>query len=221
MKNFLKRISLFCLLVLLATCKKDKDKVTEEQLLTQHEQKIIDKIDVFMPKEIESMFNDKFNSIRGEKDYAIYLDSIDTAIDDLKNAIQLNFSLNDYKKALSNSLTTLGSSSKGSVNNCLGLGYAKGVRLEGGLSGSVGSVIVLGLQASGGGGIKTIYDFVNHERQIYTYTICGSGVSFGAGLAAALNTNVGFSGINEIAGSRHNRLLSFRSLHPCHLIRYG
>jgi uncharacterized protein (TIGR02145 family) len=183
-------------LSLLTTCKKDE--LSEDEKLTQHEEKILEKMNDFMPIEVKSLYEDYFNSIHGEVNNDLYLDSLESALDELKNSIQLNYNLEDYKKALSNSLTSLESSGKGSIKDCLGLGYAKGVSIEGAISGTLGYIVVAGLEAYGGGGVKIIYDFVNQERQIYTYTFCGSGYSIGVGIAAILKANLGFTGTNEI-----------------------
>ena len=198
MKNLIKTIGLFCLLVILATCKKDKDKPTEEQVLAQHEQKIINQIDGFMPKEVGSMFEAQLKIIHTQQNYAKYLDSIETSINDLKNTIQSNFNLSDYQTIMNKALLNLQSQSKGSIDDCLGLGYSKGVKVDIGVAGKIGAGIVVGVQAAAGAGVKVTYDFVNLDRQIYIYSFCSAGASIGVGLAAALGSNVGFSGVNEV-----------------------
>ncbi|MGA2408438.1 MAG: FISUMP domain-containing protein [Bacteroidales bacterium] len=169
--------------------------ITQEEKLTQHEKEIISKINDFMPTQIASMFQDHFNDIRSEQGYALYLDSLETSIDELKSTIQLNFSLDDYKKALDNSLLNF---KKKNSFGCLGLGYAKGVEVDPSLSGSIGAGVIAGLQAAGGGGVQTVYDFVNMERQIYYYIFCSDGYTLGIGAAAILSASIGFSGVNEL-----------------------
>lgn len=193
---------LISVMIITQTCKKT---LTEEERLTQKEEKIIDKLNDFMPDEVVATYESSFNSQRSEIDYTLYLDSLEIEVDDLKNAIQLNFTLDDFKKALSTAYTELNNSRKGSGNNYLGLGYAKGVRVEPGVSGTIGALVVAGLQASGGGGIKIVYDFVNLERQIYFYSICSYGINIGVGIAAVMQANAGFSGVNEvITGIRYH-----------------
>lgn len=85
-----------------------------------------------------------------------------------------------------------------SIDDCFGLGYVKGVEIDVGASGTVGAGITTGLQAAGGGGVETIYDFVNMDRQVYYYTFCSYGYNFGAGATAALSASVGFSGVNGL-----------------------
>jgi len=208
MKNSFKLIGLVLLLVIIATCKKDK--VTEEEILTQHEQKIIDKIEGFMTDEIVSSYKNSFNNIRSEKDYALYLDSLEIAIDELKNAIQENYSLIEFEDALKNSLLNLESSSKGLTAGCnLRLGYAKGNKIDLKVSGVIGAGIVAGIQAAGGGGIKTVYDFVNFDRQVYSYIFCSKGGTLGIGAALGLSGGSGFTGINEvITGIRYHGIKS-------------
>ena len=196
MKNLIKVFSLFCLLIILATCKKDKP--TEEENLTQHEQKIINQIDEFMPKEVGSMFETQFKAIRTQQDYSKYLDSIETSINELKNTIQLNFSLSDYQAAMNKALLNLQNQSKGTIDDCMGLGYSKGVKVDIGIAGKIGAGIVAGAQAAAGAGVKVTYDFVNLDRQVYIYSFCSAGISIGVGIAAELSANVGFSGVNEV-----------------------
>jgi hypothetical protein len=180
------------------SCKKDSPTapvITQEEKLEQHEKKIISKIDDFMPTQIASMFQDHFNSIRNEQDYAFYLDSLETSIDDLKSTIQLNSSIDEYEKAMNNTLLDL--QQKNSIG-CSGLGYAKGCQIDVSISGKVGLDIVAGLQAAGGGGVKTVYDFVNLDRQVYYYKFCSQGFTFGVGTAAILSAGLGFTGVNEV-----------------------
>jgi hypothetical protein len=141
------------------------------------------------------MLEDHFVTIRNKKNYSLYLDSIEIAIDELKSTVEGNFSLNEYKKTMDNSFSEL--QKKGSIK-CSGLGYAKGIKIDAPLAGKVGAGIVAGLQASGGGGVKTIYDFVNLDRQVYYYCFCSNGYTFGAGIASVLSAGIGFTGINEI-----------------------
>ena len=179
--------------IILTTCKKDE--LTQEEKLTQHEQKILTNSEELMPEQIVSILEDHFVTIRNKKDYKLYLDSIEIAIDELKSAVEENFSLDDFKKALNSSFSEL--LKKGSIK-CSGLGYAKGIKIDASLAGKVGAGIIAGLKASGGGGIKTIYDFVNLDRQVYYYCFCSDGYTFGAGSAAVLSAGVGFTGINEV-----------------------
>jgi hypothetical protein len=185
------------------TCKKDE--LTQEERITQHEQKIEDKIDDFMPDEVVVLYKNSFSILRAENDYSLYLDSLEIAIDELKNAIQLNYTLEEFNNALFDAYSDINSSPKGSGGGCLGVGYSRGVRLELGVSGRVALLVAAGLEASGGGGIKIVYDFVNMERQVYYYSVCSYGFNFGVGLGAALTGNLGFSGINEvITGIRYH-----------------
>lgn len=189
-------------MVLNNSCKKvpsTPPELTQEEKLTQHEQKIINKIDDFMPDEVVATYKNSLNNIRNENDYALYLDSLEIEIDELKNTIELNFSLSEFEDALKNSLLSLQSQSKGAMGSCyLGLGYAKGVKIDTKLSGEIGAGIVAGLQAAGGGGIKTIYDFVNMDREVYSYIFCSEGVTLGIGAALGLSAGLGFTGINEV-----------------------
>ena len=188
-----KLTGLFCFLLVLTTCKKES--MSEDQKLTQHEQKIITIINDFMPTQIATMFEDHLKIKRNEQNYSFYLDSLETSINELKSTIQLNFSIDDYKKALDNTLSNF---KKKNSFGCLGLGYAKGVEVDPSLSGSIGAGIIVGLQAAGGGGVQTVYDFVNMERQVYYYTFCSEGYTFGIGIAAILSASIGFSGVNEL-----------------------
>lgn len=204
----MKRVSFFLyfsllvmVMLLTQTCRKDE--LSPEEKINQQEKKIIDKINDFMPDELVALYETSFSNLRSEEEYALYLDSLDIAIDELKDAIQLNFSLTDYKKALATTFADINNSTKG--DGCLGLGYAKGVSVETSVSGTIGALVVAGLQASGGGGVKVVYDFVNMEREIYCYTICSYGFSIGVGIAAEMNLKLGFSGINEvITGIRYH-----------------
>jgi hypothetical protein len=179
--------------ITITTCKKDE--LTQEEKLTLHEQKILTKSGDLMPEHIVSMLEDHFVTIRNRKDYSVYLDSIEIAIDELKSAVEENFSIDEYKKVLNSSFSEL---QKKSSIKCIGLGYAKGIKIDASLAGEVGAGIVARLHSSGGGGVKTIYDFVNLDRQVYYYCFCSDGYTFGAGSAAVLSAGIGFTGINEV-----------------------
>ncbi len=179
--------------VTLTTCKKEE--LTQEEKLAKHEEVILAKSEDFMPVQGISMLKDHFAAMKSRKDYSSYLDSIELAIDELKSAVEENFSLDEYKKALNNSFSEL---QKKSSIKCSGLGYAKGIKIDPALAGKAGTAIIAGLQASGGGGVKAIYDFVNLDRQVCYYSFCSNGYTFDAGVAAVLSAGAGFTGINEV-----------------------
>lgn len=194
----MKRIVLFLLVVIsLSTCKKDE--LSEEEKLNQQKQEIVAKLKTIIPSEVVVKMEVHLKEMENKTDYSIYLDSLNIAVDNLIKAIETNFSLDEYRNAFNNTTNYLNSSpKKSSSGDCLGLGYAKAVELDLEVGGSAGYGIAAGLQLVGGGGIQVVYDFVNLGRQVYYYSFCGCGFTFGAGVGAALNAGVGFSGINEI-----------------------
>lgn len=128
---------LVLVMLILQTCKKDE--LSPEEQLTQQEEKIIDKINDFMPNEVVSSYENSLNNLRNSQDYSLYLDSLETAIDELKSAIQLNYSLTEFQDTLKNCLLNLQNPKKSTMGDCdLRLGYAKGVKIDAQLSGAVG-----------------------------------------------------------------------------------
>lgn len=204
MKHF-NRFRLFLMAIIgigiiltLTTCKKD-EKLTEEEKLLQKEKEIIELVEEQMPTKIVQYFSEHLQECKTQPDYDIYLDSLKNAIDDLYSTIEMNFSLEEFKSRFEIVVSELEDQKK-SADDCLGLGYAKGAEVNIGVSGALGALIVAGLEASGGGGVEYVYDFVNQDRQIYYYTVCSYGYSFGAGLTAGLSGsgNIGFTGIYSL-----------------------
>jgi uncharacterized protein (TIGR02145 family) len=184
------------IILTMTTCKKD-EKQTEEEKLLQKEKEIIELVEEHMPTKIVQYFSEHLQESKTQPDYDIYLDSLKNAIDDLYSTIEINFSLEEFKSRFEIVVSELEDYKK-STDDCLGLGYSKGaeVSIEG--SGAIGAIIVAGLEASGGGGVEYVYDFVNLDRQLYYYAVCSYGSTYSAGLAAGLSGSIGFTGIYSL-----------------------
>ncbi len=185
-----------CNLYISQACKKD-EKQTEEEKLLQKEQEIIGLVGNQMPSTIVNFFSEHLQERRNQADYDIYLDSLKNALDELYSTIEMNFNLEEFKSRFEIVVSELDIQKK-STDDCLGLGYCKGAELNIEGSGAIGAIITTGLEASGGGGVEYVYDFVNLDRQLYYYSVCSYGSTFGAGLAAGLSGSIGFTGIYSL-----------------------
>jgi len=171
---------------------------SQEEVIIHHEQKIVDMLGAILPAQVITEIEDHFEEVRGEPEHLEYLDSFAIAVDDLKNAVETNFSMGKYKEAVERAQDYWQSKEKAAIARCPGLGYSKSIKINTELAGGLGGIIVADLHALGGGGIKTVYDLVNLERQVYYYTFCGSGISLGVGASATLTASIGFTGSSEI-----------------------
>ncbi|MDP3461929.1 MAG: PKD domain-containing protein [Bacteroidales bacterium] len=191
-------IMLSSIMMFVISCRKG-EKNSDEEKLALKEQELIAEVSKMLPDQMVSAFQTHLNAARNDEDYSDYLDSLELSVENLNHAIEMNFSLNEFKESFNTTLSHFNNlKSTGTINECFGLGYAKGVEIEIGTSGSVGAGIVAGLEADGGGGVRTVYDFVNLDRQVYYNSFCSHGYTFGAGATAALSGSIGFTGINEL-----------------------
>ena len=189
-------IFLSSILLMTNSCKKDEE-LSQEEIRLQKEQQIIELVEDQMPSVIVQYFNNHLEESRNQPNYDDYLDSLNTAINELYTTIEQSFSLDEFKSRFETVVAELDNQLK-STGTCVGLGYSKAAEVNVGGSGAIGIGIVAGLEAAGGGGLEYVYDFVNLDRQLYYYTVCSYGFSFGAGLAAGLSGSVGFTGIYSL-----------------------
>lgn len=189
-------IFLSSILLMTNSCKKDEE-LSQEEIRLQKEQQIIELVKDQMPSVIVQYFNNHLEESRNQPNYDDYLDSLNTAINELYTTIEQSFSLDEFKSRFETVVAELDNQLK-STGTCVGLGYSKAAEVNVGGSGAIGIGIVAGLEAAGGGGLEYVYDFVNLDRQLYYYTVCSYGFSFGAGLAAGLSGSVGFTGIYSL-----------------------
>ncbi len=203
-----KRLSTITVLLLLSffisTCNKENEENnvspdTDPDANTEKETEILDKAEDMMPDIFLDMLEEQLIDLRKEEGYEQYLDSIFIALDSLSLTILSvpDLSLDDYKTTLDTTYANLNSLKSNDADECFGIGYSKSAQIEVGGTGSVGAIIATSLSASGGGGISYVYDYVNLDRQIYTYTLCAYEQAIGAGVGAAMSANVGFTGIYE------------------------
>ena len=181
----------------LTTCKKEYVEYSSNE---QKAEKVIENASEIFPEPVLNQFEEYLKILTQGEGNEKLLDSITFALDDLKTMILLapDLSFEDYKNTLDSTFANLNSLKSTTQNDCLGLAYSKSAEIYAGPSGSAAYIIGIGLEASGGGGVSYIYDFVNMDRQVYLYKFCTLGYAFSAGVSAALGANVGFTGLYEL-----------------------
>ncbi|MBU1369586.1 MAG: PKD domain-containing protein [Bacteroidetes bacterium] len=193
------------LTLMLSACKRGE--YVEYRNSSAQEKEIIEKSREIFPEVIVQQLENELINLSQQEDQLAYLDSINIALDGLKAIIPTvnGLTFTDYKNTLDSTVYHFNNFKSTANDNCLGLAYSRSAMIDGGASGNLAGLLAASLSASGGGGISYIYDFVNLDRQIYLSRMCAVEGGIGVGLAAALQSNIGFTGIYEVtSGIRYH-----------------
>jgi len=173
--------------------------ISPEEEFNAKKENVLEKASTIFPDELVSLYDRQINSESTD------IDSLEADIDALINTLNKYYSVEDFQEAVKRQFDAMSSemSKRGkSINkavctNNFGLGFARSVEVFSGVSKGIGVKIAGQLSARGGGGSDYIYDFVNMDRAVYTYSFCGVGAGIGVGAGGGLRNNNGFTGLRK------------------------
>ncbi|MBP3192980.1 InlB B-repeat-containing protein [Natronogracilivirga saccharolytica] len=173
----------------------------------------VEEIEVAVQKTVEELIPENYlpavfayyESLEEAK-RAEYLDSLDQAGNTLHEIASEYFSSAEFKeefeksqaKILGKKNSDLDSQFFSGCSNMARLGYSRGLTIDANVSATGVVLIGVGLSAHGGGGAEMVYDFVNMDRNLYLFQMCGIGASISGGAGLGASTGISLGGFNKI-----------------------
>ena len=204
MKHLFRLAPLFLVITFFFQACSDSSVQPEDDVIEEKKEEILERVSTILPDNLIVEFENQIESESANVNVKEYLDTLNISLIALVDSINKYSSLSEFKLLMQDAQTevnklltsTYGKEKSSSCSNNLGLGFSKGGEVYGEVSAGIGAGVISQLSARGGGGVEFIYDFVNLDRGVYTYSFCGIGAA-NVGLGAGFSASVGFTGLRK------------------------
>lgn len=177
----------------------DTSVLSTEEIVAEKKEEFLEKASALFPKVMTDLYEEQIDTD------STNIDSLEIVLDDLIETISEYSTVEEFKnevkgqyEALSNQMAAKGLPMQSvACTNNLGLGFSRSAEVYGGVSAGAAFKVAAKLEASGGGGTEYIYDFMNMDRGVYTYSFCKVSAGIGVGYGADFGGSVGFTGLKK------------------------
>lgn len=194
----------FAILLIVTSCN-ENNIVQTDSSLEQKKGEVLEIAKLFVPEELLQIYGDQVEEELSKGASEADIDTLIVAMNNLLDSIDEHSSKEEFSDLIRKQYSSMSMKMRekgvpmklASCSKNFGLGYSRSIEVYGDLSAGLAAKIAGQLRLRGGGGTEYIYDFVNMDRGIYTYTFCGISGGVGVGVGAGLRSNVGFTGLKK------------------------
>ncbi len=174
-------------------------------IIEERIENVKEKATLLLPSDLLNIFTSIIEEEVTDIQDQIYLESLNEAYAALIDSVSKYSNVDDFKDLVAGIQSNIAEKT-GSRNltasslSCTlnpGLGFSRSAETYAEVSAGFTYIIGAQVSARGGGGTEFIYDFVNMDRGVYTYTFCGLGAGLSLGGGGSVGSSIGIGGLRK------------------------